>query len=63
MDIRGKKLLVIGGAGLIGSHTVDALLREDVGEVIVYDNFVRGRLENLAAARCRFAFQGVRHRR
>jgi UDP-glucose 4-epimerase len=51
MDIRGKKLLVIGGAGLIGSHTVDALLREDVGEVIVYDNFVRGRIENLAGAR------------
>ena len=51
MDIRGKKLLVIGGAGLIGSHTVDALLREDVAEVIVYDNFVRGRMENLAQAR------------
>lgn len=51
MDIRGKKLLVIGGAGLIGSHTVDALLKEDVGEVIVYDNFVRGRMENLAQAR------------
>jgi UDP-glucose 4-epimerase len=47
MDIRGKKLLVIGGAGLIGSHTVDALLREDVGQVIVYDNMVRGRVENL----------------
>ena len=45
MDIRGKKLLVIGGAGLIGSHTVDALLQEDIGEVIVYDNFVRGRME------------------
>ena len=51
MDIRGKKLLVIGGAGLIGSHTVNALLREDIGEVIVYDNFVRGRMENLADAR------------
>lgn len=51
MDIRGKKLLVIGGAGLIGSHTVDALLKEDVGEVIVYDNFVRGRMENLVNAR------------
>ena len=51
MDIRGKRLLVIGGAGLIGSHTVDALLREDVAEVIVYDNFVRGRMENLALAR------------
>jgi UDP-glucose 4-epimerase len=51
MGIRGKKLLVIGGAGLIGSHTVDSLLREDVSEVIVYDNFVRGRMENLADAR------------
>jgi UDP-glucose 4-epimerase len=51
MDIRGKKLLVIGGAGLIGSHTVDMLLKEDVGEVVVYDNFVRGRTENLAYAR------------
>jgi UDP-glucose 4-epimerase len=50
MDIRGKKLLVIGGAGLIGSHTVDCLLGEDVGQVTIYDNFVRGRTENLAGA-------------
>ena len=38
MDIRGKRLVVLGGAGLIGSHAVDQLLREDVGEVIVYDS-------------------------
>lgn len=50
MDIRGKKLVVIGGAGLIGSHTVDCLTREDVGEIVVYDSFVRGRHENLAGA-------------
>jgi UDP-glucose 4-epimerase len=50
MDIRGKKLVVIGGAGLIGSHTVEALTREDVGEVVVYDNFVRGSTENLENA-------------
>ena len=50
MDIRGKKLAVIGGAGLIGSHTVDLLTREDVGEIVIYDNFVRGTAENLAAA-------------
>lgn len=50
MDIKGKKLIVIGGGGLIGSHTVDALVREDVREILVYDNFVRGTRENLADA-------------
>jgi UDP-glucose 4-epimerase len=43
-------LVVIGGAGLIGSHTVDRLLGEDVGELVVYDNFVRGTRENLTNA-------------
>jgi len=50
MDIKGKKLVVVGGAGLIGSHTVDHLLKEDIAEVVVYDNFVRGTHENLADA-------------
>ena len=50
MDITGKRLVVVGGAGLIGSHTVDRLLQEDVKEVVIYDNFVRGRSENLAGA-------------
>jgi UDP-glucose 4-epimerase len=50
MDIRGKRLVVIGGAGLIGSHTVDALLAEDVGEIVIYDNFTRGTRANLAGA-------------
>jgi len=50
MDLKGKAFLVIGGAGLIGSHTVDRLLRHDVGKVVVYDNFVRGTEENLANA-------------
>lgn len=57
MDIRGSRILVIGGAGLIGSHIVEELLQEDVKEVIVYDNFCRGTHENLANAlkdkRCR----------
>ena len=50
MELKGSKLVLVGGAGLIGSHTVDRLLREDVGEIIVYDNLVRGRAENLEDA-------------
>jgi len=50
MDLNGKKLVVVGGAGLIGSHTVDQLLKEDVKEVLIYDNFLRGTRENLAHA-------------
>lgn len=50
MDIRGKKLVLIGGAGLIGSHAADLLTREDVGEVVIYDNFARGSVENLENA-------------
>ena len=50
MDIRGKRFVVIGGAGLIGSHAVDLLVKEDVGEIVIYDNFVRGTTENLAGS-------------
>lgn len=50
LDLRGAKVVALGGAGLIGSHTVDALLQEDVGEIVVFDNFVRGTGENLADA-------------
>lgn len=47
------KYMVTGGAGLIGSHIVDLLAQERAGDIIVYDNFDRGRLENLARARAR----------
>jgi len=50
MRLEGSKLVLIGGAGLIGSHTADRLLAEDVGEVVIYDNFVRGTPENLERA-------------
>lgn len=50
MNLAGQKLVVVGGAGLIGSHTVDRLLKEDVKEVLIYDNFLRGSRENLTEA-------------
>jgi len=49
-----KRVLVTGGAGLIGSHIVDLLVNErdrwGCFEIVVLDNFVRGRRENLASA-------------
>ena len=47
MNLQGKKIVVIGGAGLIGSHTVDQLVREDVKEILIYDNMTRGSKSNL----------------
>lgn len=48
--LAGKKALVTGGAGFIGSHTVDHLLDAGCAEVVVVDDMVRGRRENLSAA-------------
>jgi UDP-glucose 4-epimerase len=50
MDIQGKRLVVIGGAGLVGSHTVDQLLKYDIKSLVVYDNFARGTMRNLENA-------------
>ena len=50
MNLNNKKVLVIGGAGLIGSHVVDQLKKSGVKEIWIYDNFVRGSQENLAEA-------------
>lgn len=47
MNLKNKRFLLIGGAGLIGSHTVEALLKEEVHEIIIFDNFTRGRQENV----------------
>ncbi len=45
-----QRTLITGGAGLVGSHIADQLVRAGAREVVVLDNFVRGRRENLAWA-------------
>ncbi|MEV6811700.1 NAD-dependent epimerase/dehydratase family protein [Micromonospora sp. NPDC051296] len=50
VEIAGARALVTGGAGTIGSHVVDELTAGGAAEVVVLDNFVRGRRENLARA-------------
>ncbi|MFJ5302917.1 NAD-dependent epimerase/dehydratase family protein [Streptomyces sp. NPDC088350] len=49
-SVRGKKILVTGGAGTIGSNLVDLLAEGGAREIVVLDNFVRGRRANLAQA-------------
>ena len=48
MKIDGSRILVIGGAGFIGSQVIVELLKTDVGEVVIYDNFARGKSEYIA---------------
>jgi UDP-glucose 4-epimerase len=48
--IKDSRCLVTGGAGTIGSTVVDQLIAAGAGEIIVLDNLVRGRPQNLAQA-------------
>lgn len=45
--IKGKKCIVTGGAGFIGSHITDALLSNGAARVIVIDNLLTGSIENI----------------
>lgn len=48
--MKGKRILITGGAGLIGSHIAELVAMEGPREIVVLDNFDRGRRENLAPA-------------
>lgn len=46
-SLNNSKILVIGGAGFIGSFVVDECLKKNPREIIIYDNFTRGKIENI----------------
>ena len=51
MEINGSNVLVTGGCGLIGSSTIDCLLREhDPARIVIYDDLSRGSMDNVAQA-------------
>ena len=50
VGLRGTRALITGGAGLIGSHIADELVKAGAGNIVILDNFVRGRRENLSSA-------------
>ncbi|MET7668496.1 NAD-dependent epimerase/dehydratase family protein [Micromonospora luteifusca] len=47
VSVKNARALVTGGAGTIGSHVVDLLVQGGASEVVILDNLVRGRRENL----------------
>ena len=47
MKIENSNILVIGGAGFIGSFVVSELLKTNVGKVVIFDNFGRGKISNI----------------
>lgn len=49
-SLKGSTILVIGGAGFIGSHLVEQLLKTDAKRIIIFDDFSRGKHENIARA-------------
>ncbi len=61
IDISGKikKAIVTGGAGFIGSHIVEELLKQGI-QVISIDNFVAGKKENIETFLCDKNFKSVK---
>ena len=50
MNLKNKKILVIGGAGFIGGFVIQELLKEGVQSVVIYDNLSRGKMANIEAS-------------
>ena len=54
MSLKNKSVLVTGGAGFIGSHLVDRIVKEEPENLVVVDNFFLGKLSNLNEAKKKY---------
>jgi len=60
LDFSGTRILVVGGAGFVGSNLVHKLLEHDVREIVVVDNLLSSDVSNIPAdARVRFVFGSI----
>lgn len=53
--LKNKSILITGGAGFIGSHLVDAMVKEKPAKIIAVDNLFLGKIENLTEAKKNFS--------
>lgn len=60
-DLQGKRIVVLGGAGFLGSHLCERLLRDGAAEVISLDNFITGDERNVAELPALGKFQSMHH--
>ena len=54
LSLKGKSVLITGGAGFVGSHLVDRLIEEEPSQIIIASNFFLGAIDNLSEAKERF---------
>ncbi len=59
MEIAGRKVLVTGGAGFVGSNVCERLLQEGA-EVVAYDNLSSGSMKNVEALSSNKGFKFVK---
>ncbi len=48
--LKGKRILITGGCGFVGSHIADLLVEAGCSKIVLLDNMVRGRIENVSKA-------------
>jgi UDP-glucose 4-epimerase len=50
-SLAGKSVMVTGGAGFIGSHLCDRVMRDNPSKLVILDNFSLGKLRNIESLR------------